>query len=475
VCRFETWSLSPRGNVMADLWGTLDVQPLGDPAAADAFVARLHAFAAAMDGHLDALRAGLREGRVANATSLRKTIAMVDAELAQDPDAWGPSTRQPPEGAPWAAELRARRRAALDGPVRAALVRYRDVLERELLPAARGDEAPGLATVPDGAACYAARIRAYTTLPASAAELHATGLAELERIHADLRRLGREVLGTDELAAIFARLRTDPALRFTSREEVLAAADDALGRARAAVPAWFGHLPRTPCVVAEIPAYEAPYTTIAYYRQPNPTTGKPGEYFVNTSAPETRPRFEAMALAFHESVPGHHTQIALSYELPVAPAFHRYGGSTAFVEGWGLYAERLADEMGLYRSDLDRLGMLSFDSWRAARLVVDTGLHDLGWSRAQAERFFLENTPLAENNVVNEVDRYVTWPGQALAYKTGQLEILGLRREAEQDLGPAFDVRGFHDAVLGHGAVSMPVLREQVRGWIAAVRGGSSR
>ena len=204
--------------------------------------------------------------------------------------------------------------------------------------------------------------------------------------------------------------------------------------------------------------HEEKHSTIAYYRPPAADGSRPGRYYINTSAPETRPRYEAEALAYHESVPGHHLQIAIAQELTGTPEFRKNSGVTAFVEGWGLYSERLADEMGLYTSDLDRIGILSFDSWRACRLVVDTGMHAMGWTREQAIRFMLENTALAENNIVNEVDRYITWPGQALAYKTGQLEMMKLRRAAEARLGKGFDIRRFHDALLGDGAVPLLAL-----------------
>jgi uncharacterized protein (DUF885 family) len=316
-------------------------------------------------------------------------------------------------------------------------------------------------------------IEHYTTLPRSADDIHALGLAELARIHAEMAEIGQRALGESDVPTLIRRLRDDPTLKFAEGPEVLATAERALRRAEAAVPSVFGRLPETRCVVREIPLFEAPYTTIAYYRQPNPNGSKPGEYFVNTWAPETRPRHEAEALAFHESVPGHHLQIALSYESADVPAFVRYDGATAFVEGWALYAERLADELGLYSTDVDRLGMLSFDTWRASRLVVDTGLHHLGWSREQAVQFMLASTPLAENNIRNEVDRYVTWPGQALAYKTGQIELLALRAEAEAALGDRFDLAAFHDLVLRDGAISLPMLREAVAAWIAGRRGAA--
>lgn len=471
VCAFEQWSFSPRFNPMADLFSVLDVQPVDDETAAARLLRRLEAFPPTVDQHLDALRAGLADGRVVNATSAQLVVEQVRRVVEQPTKDWPAASLGPDGGEGWRADWRTRLVATLNAEVRPALARYLEVLEAEILPAARGDEAPGLATVPDGEACYGARLRHYTTLDLDADTIHQRGLEALEGIHAEFRALGPSTVGTGDLSAIFEALRTDPALRFGSAEEIVAKAEVALARAQEAVPAWFDTLPETPCVVTEIPAHEAPYTTIAYYRQPNPDGSKPGEYFVNTHAPTTRPRHEAEVLAFHESVPGHHLQIARSYELPDVPAFHRYGGATAFVEGWALYTERLADEMGLYSSDVDRLGMLSFDAWRAGRLVVDTGLHAKGWSREEAVAFLLDNTPLAENNVVNEVDRYVTWPGQAVAYKTGQLHLRALRAEAEEALGEAFDVGAFHDVVLGQGAVSLPLLSEQVRDWVKEVRG----
>jgi uncharacterized protein (DUF885 family) len=217
--------------------------------------------------------------------------------------------------------------------------------------------------------------------------------------------------------------------------------------------------------------HEEKHSTIAYYRQPAADGSRPGRYYINTSAPETRPRYEAEVLAYHESIPGHHLQISIAQELEGLPEFRKHLGITAFTEGWGLYTERLADEMGLYTEDLDRIGVLSYDAWRACRLVVDTGMHAKGWTRAQAIGFMLENTALAENNIVNEVDRYIAWPGQALAYKAGQMEIRRLRGEAERRLGERFDLRAFHDAVLEDGAVSLETLRGTIRGFIA----GSSR
>jgi uncharacterized protein (DUF885 family) len=218
--------------------------------------------------------------------------------------------------------------------------------------------------------------------------------------------------------------------------------------------------------VKRIESHEEKDSPIAYYRQPSIDGARPGTYYVNTFAPETRPRFEAEALAFHEAIPGHHIQIALAQEMTGVPEFQKHLGVTAFVEGWGLYSEGLADELGLYSSALTRMGRLGMEAWRAGRLVVDTGIHAMGWSRAQAVRFLLENTTSAPNNIENEVDRYIGWPGQALAYKLGELEIRRLRRQAEARLGRRFDLRTFHDAVLRSGAVSLPVLGEEIARWL---------
>jgi uncharacterized protein (DUF885 family) len=346
----------------------------------------------------------------------------------------------------------------------------RDFLRDTLLPKARGDR-EGLVSVPGGDACYRAAILYHVGLPRTPAELHALGIAEIARTDREIAALGKTWFGTPDLAATIAKLRSDPALYFTSAGELLAAAQKALDRAKAAVPRFFSVLPRTDCVMRETPAYEAPYSTIAYYRQPHYDGSKPGEYFVNTYKPETRARYELEALTWHESIPGHHLQIALAQELGgELPMFRKLDGSTAFVEGWALYTERLADEMGLYTSDLDRLGKLSYDAWRGSRLVVDTGIHALGWTRAQAEAYMREHTALTEVNIKNEVDRYIGWPGQALAYKVGQLEIFKLRSEAQAQLGDKFDLKAFHAVVLGAGAVTLPVLGDRVHAWIAAAR-----
>jgi uncharacterized protein (DUF885 family) len=475
VCKFHEWSVdSANASLFGELSYVVEAHTVTTPHDAANLVARMGYGPGLVDDTIANLRVGLAAGRVASAEKLRRAIEQLDHELAKPVDDWAmvaPRWAKPPSPDPWPAGERARLARALHdlvaGQIHPALIRFRDFLRDGVLPHARG-EREGLAGLPDGDVCYRATILQHIGFARSPEELHALGEAEIARTDREIAALGKSVLGTADLAATIARLRSDRALYFQSREEMLAAAQRALDRAKAAIPRFFSVLPRTDCVLRETPAYEAPYSTIAYYRQPHYDGSKPGEYFVNTYKPETRPRYELEALTWHESIPGHHLQIALSQELGALPMFRKLDGSTAFVEGWALYTERLADEMGLYTSDLDRLGKLSYDAWRASRLVVDTGIHSLGWTRAQAEAFMRAHTALTDVNISNEVDRYIGWPGQALGYKVGQLEILKLRAEAEAALGARFDLKAFHAIVLGAGAVTLPVLDSRVRAWIAA-------
>jgi uncharacterized protein (DUF885 family) len=359
----------------------------------------------------------------------------------------------------------------VDDRIYPAYGEYRRVLSEKILPAARGDDRPGLVWLDGTGATYAALARHHTGLDLTPQEIHDIGLEEVGLVRAEIEELGGSTLGVSTIAELRARLEGDPDLHFRTRTEVEVAAREAVARAEAALPAWFDRLPGSSCEVVRIPPHEEERTTIAYYRGPAADGSRPGRYYVNTFRPHTRTRFDAEVLAFHEAVPGHHLQIALAQELGDLPLVRRHGGSTAFVEGWALYTERLSDEMGLYTGDLDRLGMLSFDAWRAARLVVDTGIHQLGWTRSDAVRYLTENTLLTTDNIENEVDRYIATPGQALAYKLGQREILALRAEARERLGASFDIAEFHDRVLGQGAVPLGVLRAQIEQWLDEVAG----
>ncbi|HYJ33027.1 MAG TPA: DUF885 domain-containing protein [Candidatus Binatia bacterium] len=475
-CGFEQWVVDPLGGPQVSLMNLPDYTIIETPKDAANFVKRMNASGRYVDAYIANLESGLREGKTASRAAVEKVIAQLE-RLAKTPDeslgVWKPAA-DPHAG--WSASDRDAvtrdLRAAIDGTLRPALARLQGFLTTRVLPAARPPEKAGLAALPGGLDCYKSMIRVHTSLDLDPHALHQIGLDEVAKFRRDLAALGQRVLGTSDVAEIQRRLRTSPEMHFKTSAEVEAKARETLARAQAAVPAWFGKIqPKAPCEVRVMGMHEAPYSTIAYYREPSSDGKRPGTYMINTYLPETRPRYEAEALAFHESVPGHHLQIATAQELTGIPEFRKHVGVTAFVEGWGLYAERLASEMGLYTAGVDSIGILSFDAWRACRLVVDTGMHAEGWSREKAIQYMTENSVLAENNIENEVDRYLTWPGQALAYKVGQLEILKLRDEAKCRLGPRFDIKAFHDAVLGNGAVSLPVLRQQVEAYIAAAAG----
>ncbi|HEY6608776.1 MAG TPA: DUF885 domain-containing protein, partial [Candidatus Limnocylindria bacterium] len=386
-----------------------------------------------------------------------KVVEQIDDLLGRPDDEWplAEAARKHPA-------IRDELLEIVGGAIRPAYERYRAVIADEISPHARPDERPGLLHIPGGPETYRRLMRAHTSLDLPPEELHRVGLEEIQRIDGEFVELGGRLLGTAGLAATLDALRSDPALHFTTREEIVAVAEASLARANAAIGDWFGRLPKAPCEVVVMAEHEEKHSTIAYYREPAADGSRPGQYFINTYAPETRPRYEAETLAFHESVPGHHLQLAIMQELGDLPDFRRFNGCTAYIEGWGLYTERLSEEMGLLTGEVDRFGVLSFDAWRASRLVVDTGIHALGWTRAQAVTFMTEHTALGINNIGNEVDRYISYAGQALAYKVGQLELLRLRAEAGERQAERFDIRRFHDVVLTQGALPLPVLRQVV-------------
>jgi uncharacterized protein (DUF885 family) len=467
----DAWAVDPLDGPQVAYLNVPSFQPVRTRAEGEALVARWREIGPWIDRLTGTTRDRLAEGVAAPHALVRSVVAELDDLLVRPVEEWPLVDPARADHSDWTPGQRrshagAVRAAVVDG-IRPAFARYRAFLTDELAPRARGDDRPGLSHLPGGPAAYGRLVRSHTTLELTPDEVHRIGLDEVERIDAEFGELGGRLLGTSELTTILHRLRSDPALHFSTPSEVFHVARASLERANAAIPAWFGRLPKTPCVVVEMAPHEAKHSTIAYYRQPAADGSRPGSYYINTSAPETRPRYEAETLAFHEAVPGHHLQIAIAQELDGLPAFRRLSGPTAYVEGWGLYSERLSAEMGLLSGDLDRFGVASFDAWRACRLVVDTGLHALGWGRDRAIRFMIEHTALAENNIANEVDRYLAMPGQALAYKLGQREILRLRDVARDALGPRFDIRAFHDVVLGQGAVGLATLGTVIDDWIA--------
>jgi uncharacterized protein (DUF885 family) len=462
----HAYSVDATWGLQAAILSVPSYQPLRDPADGRDMVARWSAIAPTLAEMEASLRRGQAEGRAPIRASVERVLEQLDDVLAR-PDADGPllaPLAERPDGwtdADWQA-LAARLTEVVAERARPALVAFRTFLADEVAPRSRAADQAGIGQLPGGEELYRSLVRAHTTTALDPDEIHAIGLREVERIDAETAELGRRVLGAETLAVTQQALRGDPALHFERADEIEAVAEASLRRAEGAVPDWFGRLPRAACEVTRMLPHEEKHSTIAYYREPAADGSRPGRYYINTWEPASRPRYEAEALAFHEAVPGHHLQAAIAQELIGLPSFRRHAYTTAYVEGWGLYSERLADEMGLYSGDVDRLGMLSYDSWRATRLVVDTGMHAMGWSIQQAVDFMLAHSALARNNIVNEVDRYLGRPGQALAYKIGQLEIARLRTESQARLGDAFDVRAFHDAVLGHGPLPLETLAGSV-------------
>ncbi|THV43568.1 DUF885 domain-containing protein [Glycomyces buryatensis] len=432
------------------------------------YLARLGRIEAYLDAVLERHRQAGAEGRHQVRHGVLALIEQIDDYLAGpiefDP-LLGPNPSEVDEEA-WRAEAT----AIVRKQVRPAIERWRTALAEEFLPAARDDDHVGICHVPGGDVGYRSAARRFTTTDLTPEEIHQIGLDAIARLREEFAEIGAKALGTADTDEVIAKLRTDPELRYERAEDILADVTTALRKAEAALPEAFGEYDLGPCDVQVIPESSAKGSTLAYYSLPALDGSRPGTHWVNTYEPHTRTRFEYEALAFHESVPGHHLQFALGQTLDDLPLFRRFGYITAFGEGWGLYTERLCDELGLYSGDLARLGMVSFDAWRACRLVVDTGMHAFGWSRGRAIEFMLANTALSEVNIANEVDRYIAWPGQALAYMIGRRHIDSLRVRAERELGAAFDLRVFHDKVLMSGSIPLETMTGIIEDWIAEAR-----
>ncbi|MDH5616927.1 MAG: DUF885 domain-containing protein [Acidimicrobiia bacterium] len=415
----------------------------------------------------DGLNARLREsadrGRVPIRPLIATTIDRLDRHLAanRDPLAGQPAPSENPDP-DWARKLK----AALEEHARPALESFRETLATHSLPAAPPEDKAGICHLPGGEDGYRRLIGAHTSLDLDAQTVHRIGLEQVERLEDEYLRLAGPLLGTRSIAEIYAGLRNDPQLHYASAEDLVADARVALARAVDAMGGWFASVPEARCEAEAIDQ-----GALAFYSRPSASVGKPGIFYFNTSDPTMWGTFQLEAVTFHEGVPGHHLQLALALELAGLHPVHSKLYIAAFNEGWGLYSERLADEMGLYTSDLARVGMLSADSMRACRLVVDTGIHGLGWSRTEAVQYMKDHSPMTHRQVTGEIDRYIGDPGQALGYMIGRLEIDGIRAEAEAELGGSFDIRAFHECVLGNGTVPLPTLKRMVTEWVSATRG----
>ncbi|NND44336.1 MAG: DUF885 domain-containing protein [Xanthomonadales bacterium] len=432
-------------------------------------VRRLETADAQIDNDIEWMRKGLEAGVTPPRITLRDVPQQIRNQLVDDPadsPMLGAFKSMPESVDPLQQErLRARAHAAFSETIAPAFERLLAFVEEEYIPGAR--ETIGLKDVPDGEAWYAYNVRQRTTLELSPEEIHEIGLSEVARIRAEMDRVIESAGFEGSFDAWMEFLRTDPQFYHETAEDLLREYRDIAKRADPELMKVFGHLPRTPYGIIAVPSYAEKSQTTAYYQRGSVQAGRPGYFYANTYALDTRPRWEMEALTLHEAVPGHHLQIAIQDELEDVPWFRQIGGYTGFVEGWGLYSESLGEEMGFYTDPYSKFGQLTYEMWRAVRLVVDTGMHHLGWSRQQAIDYFKANAPKQEHDIIVEVDRYIVWPGQALAYKLGELKIKELRAFATAELGEDFDIREFHDQVLGRGAVPLEMLNNNIRAWVA--------
>jgi len=459
-------------NSFAMLGSGSSAQPFATVEDYENFLKRMEGFIAWVDQAIVNMRAGVEAGVVQPAILMERTVPQLDAHVvdnAQDSLFYRPVAEFPatvPEGEQ--ERLRAAYEAAISGKLVPAYARLRDFIRDEYLPDAR--ESYGIYALPDGEAWYQYLIRQHTTTDMSAAEIHQIGLDEVERIHGEMNAIREEVGFKGDLKAFFDYLNTDPKFYFQTREEIIAAHEALREKADAAAPLLFKRPPKATYEIRPVEAFRERSAAKGSYQRPSSDGSRPGIYYINTWNPEKRPRWDSEALFLHEAVPGHHFQRSFNLELDDLPAFRRHGGVTAFAEGWGLYAESIpvGRAMGFYQDPYQRFGELNAELWRAIRLVVDTGLHAKGWTRQQVLDYMYANSATLETRAVSEAERFMAIPGQALAYKIGQMKILELRRRAELALGDDFDIREFHQQLLGQGDLPLDVLEERIEAWLAA-------
>jgi uncharacterized protein (DUF885 family) len=460
VCRSELWGVSQFANSWQAWFGYLvTIQAVGTDQARRDALTRWGALPQYLETEIANLRDGLERGYSAPKGNVRLAIDQMNSLIAtplKDSPFDSPAVRDQTPA------FQQEFDALVADRIVPAIRKYRDFLQQEYLPAAR--ETIAVSTNPDGAACYDASIRAHSSLAVGAKEVHALGLEQIERLTGEMRTIAERSFGTSDVPALLQRLRTDRKYMFKGREELIEYSQAALARAKAAAPTWFGLLPKADVVIEPYPAFREKSGPNEYV-PPAEDGSRPATFFISAYEAEKKSRAIPESTAFHETIPGHHLQIAIAMERKAIHPIGRYIGNSGYSEGWALYSERLADEMKLFSSDLDRLGMLSSQALRAARLVVDTGLHTLGWNRQQAIDYMLAHTSESVGDVTSEVDRYIIYPGQATSYMLGMLEIQGARAQAEMRLGSRFDIRKFHDLVLEDGAVPVTFLRDKVGQW----------
>ncbi len=433
------------------------------------WLTRLSKFPQRMDQTIALMKEGKRQRIMWAKKVLERVPAQIDAQIVENPEDspfYAVFKRFPKDFSDSdKKELIGEAKLTISNKVIPSYKKLKEFFVNEYLPAAYPKA--GVWQRPDGEQYYSYLARSFTTTDMTPKEIHEKGVSEVKRIRAEMEKIREKVGFKGDLQAFFTHLRTDPKYYYKTPEELLKAYRAISKRIDPEVVKVIKTMPRMPYGVIPIPDQIAPDTTTAYYNRPAADGSRPGYYYVNLYKPETRPKWEMMALSIHEAVPGHHLQIALQQELGEVPNFRKFGGYTAFVEGWGLYSEYLGEDMGLYDDPYDKFGQLTYEMWRAIRLVVDTGMHYFKWDRQRAIDFFKANAPKSELDIINEIDRYISMPGQALAYKIGELKIKELRFKAARELGDKFDLREFHDVVLLSGAVPLDILEKNVDEWIA--------
>ncbi len=434
------------------------------------YLSRLRKFPRLIDQTITNMGIGVRERLVLPRIIVERIVPQLKAQIVQEPDGsefYKPVTTLPKEILPEDARRLGEECAdAILGSIVSAYEKLASFLQEEYLPASRSEV--GIWALPDGGERYAFYVRHFTTTRLSSDEIHQLGLRELAKIRREMEAVMRKLGFTGTVQEFLERLRKNKAMYYPSGEALVAGFKDILRKMDTALPRLFGRLPKAQYGFREIEAYRAEAAPEAYYYPPPEDGSRPGYFYVNTFRPETRPKYTMESLAYHEAVPGHHLQISIQQELTGLPKFRRHGGYTAFVEGWAHYAEALPKEIGFYSDLYSEFGRLSGSAWRAARLVVDTGIHQMRWTRDQAIQFMKDNTGASEHNIISEVDRYIAWPGQALAYKIGQLKISEIRARTEQLSRGEFDVRRFHDKLLSDGALPLDILENEMGRWLQA-------
>jgi len=464
ICRDELWPVSQMTGWQVNLGYLVTIQPVGNDDARREALARWSSLPAYIDREIENLREGLKSGYTSPKLNVRIVIDQVRS-LAATP------VKDSPFGTPaqrdTSPEFKSAFGALVTGQIQPAMTRYADFLEKEYLPAAR--EAIAVASHPNGAQCYDASVLYFSSIGKTAKDVHELGVSQNAELASEMKTIGQKLFKSDDVPTILQRARSDPAFKFKSRDGKIAYSQRALQRAKEAVPAWFGLLPKADVVIRPYPAFREKNAPNEY-NPPAEDGSRPAVFFISAYQAEKQSRVVDESTAFHETIPGHHLQGAIALERKEIHPIGRYLSNSGYTEGWGLYAERVADEMKLFSGDLDRLGMLSSQALRASRLVVDSGLHTLGWTRQQAIDYMMTHTAETPHDIESEVDRYIIYPGQATSYMIGKLEISDARAEAQKAMGAKFDIRAFHDRVLEDGGVPISYLREKIRAWAAASR-----